>query len=115
MRKGKITICITTGEIYESALKAADAHDMKYSKMIDVLRGKSPSYHGKVFAYMEEAPYRMNQIIEATRAAHHNSYRKQIEIAEVTLRKAQEAEAKAHADVVAAEQKLTALRAEFNR
>ena len=114
MRKGKTTLCITTGEIFESAKELAEAKNLKYHSVVAVCMNRQPSHHGLTFCYMEDAHNQMGRIIEGTRTAHHAAYRKQLEHAETALREAQEAEARAHAKVVAAEQKLTALRAEIN-
>lgn len=68
IHKGKSTLCLTTGEIYKSAIEAAHMNNLKYSAVIDSCRkGSKCADSGLTFCYLEDAPYRVMDIVAGVR------------------------------------------------
>lgn len=85
MKKGKTTLCVTTGEVYVSAKQAADAHNIKYSTMNALCDGRQKSHHDLVFCYMEDAPYKIDMIARGIRMKNETMLRKQLKTAETKM------------------------------
>lgn len=90
MKKGKTTLCVTTGEVYVSAKQAADAHGIKYATLNALCDGRQKQHHGLVFCYMEDAPYKIDMIAKGIRMKNDTMLRKQLKAAETKMNKARE-------------------------
>ena len=88
MRKGKTTLCITTGAIYTSAKQAADTHGIKYATMNALCDGRQKMHKGMAFCYMEDAPYKMEAIVRGIKTNHDAMLHNQLKTAEAKMNKA---------------------------
>ena len=88
MKKGKTTLCITTGAVYTSAKQAADHHGIKYATMNALCDGRQKAHKGLTFCYMEDAPYKMEAIVRGIKVNHDAMLRKQLKVAEDKMKKA---------------------------
>lgn len=64
----KPVYCITTGEIYASALDAAEANGVTHPTMSNVLTGKSKTCNGKRFCFVSKMMEYLEEINEANRS-----------------------------------------------
>ena len=105
----KPVYCITTGEMYASAIDAANANGVCVSPMSAALTGKTKTCNGKRFCYVSKMMEHLEEINEANR----------IRIAKVAAYDADEkrrnALAAAEADVQKWEAKVAELREELGR
>lgn len=85
MKKGKTTLCVTTGEVYVSAKQAADAHGIKYATINALCDGRQKAHHGLVFCYMEDAPYKIDMIAKGIRMKNETMLRKQLQNAKTKM------------------------------
>ena len=63
----KAVYCIDTGEIYASALDAANANGVTQSPMSSTLTGRTKSCNGKRFCYVSKMMEHLEEITEANR------------------------------------------------
>ena len=63
----KAVYCITTGEIYASALDAAEANGASHSAMSFALTGKTKTCKGKRFCYVSKIAEHLDEIAEHNR------------------------------------------------
>jgi len=103
MRKGKTTLCITTGTVYTSAKQAADAHGIKYATMNALCDGRQNMHKGLAFCYMEDAPYKMEAIIRGVKVNHDAMLHKQLQRAQRDMDKARAKRDAANAEYEAAQ------------
>lgn len=54
-RKGKTTICLTTGQEFKSAREAANHFGFKYASVTACLEGRQIQHKGYRFCYIEES------------------------------------------------------------
>lgn len=67
IKKGKTVLCITTGEVYKSCQEAAIANNLSYASVHSVCYGRQSSHNGLAFCYLEDAPYRVMDIVTGVR------------------------------------------------
>ena len=99
IRKGKSTMCITTGEIFISAKEAAKAHNVKYASVHAVCTNRQASHKGLVYCYMEDAPYKIEAIARGIRMKNETMLRKQLQAAQKKLDDARKKHEDAQAEV----------------
>lgn len=63
----KPVYCIDTGEIFASALDAANANGVRQSPMSNALTGKTKTCNGKRFCYVSKMIEHLEEITEANR------------------------------------------------
>lgn len=73
IRKGKMVLCITTGEVFNSAREAAEHYGISYVSLIIQISGKTKTCGGGVnnvngngmkFCYVSEMGYKANDIAD---------------------------------------------------
>ena len=80
-RKGKTTICLTTGQTFKSAREASTMMNLKYASVTACLEGRQIQHQGYRFCYIEEAPDR-NKAAEKLRKMEQESLHQQWMIAD---------------------------------
>jgi predicted secreted Zn-dependent protease len=105
IRKGKSTLCITTGEIFISVKEAARAKNMSYASVHAVCSNRQSSHKGLVFCYMEDAPYKIETIARGIRMKNDTMLRKQLKDSQKKLEDARQKyeAAQAEYDAIAAQ------------
>mgnify|MGYP003291155990 CR=1 FL=1 len=115
MKNGKVTLCITTGEIFISARHAATKCNIPYASLVSCCEGKQRAYHGMEFCYMEEAPLKIAKIAAVVRAKDTHLLKKELDTAKKQMEKAQNAVAAAQADFAAAQAKYNEIAAKMGQ
>lgn len=73
IRKGKMVLCITTGEVFNSAREAASHYGINYISLITQISGKTETCGGGIknvngngmkFCYVSEMGYKANDIAD---------------------------------------------------
>ena len=115
IRKGKSTMCITTGEIFISAKEAARAKNMKYASVHAVCTNRQASHKGLVFCYMEDAPYKIETIARGIRMKNDVMLRKELQSAQKRLADADKKLTDAQANREAAQAEVDAIMAKIGQ
>ena len=88
MKKGKSTLCITTGEIFISTREAARTYKINPYSVYAICNNRQHQCQGYEFCYLEDAPYKVLKIAQGIRTKNKRILQEKLDAASKELAEA---------------------------
>lgn len=88
MKKGKSTLCITTGEIFMSTIEAANTYKLHPHSVYAICNNRQHQCQGYEFCYLEDAPYKVLKIAQGIRTKNKRILQEKLDAASKELAEA---------------------------